>query len=383
MGFVELYSLIMLLFLVMYAVIIIAFTIGLKRVQSRTNSGTHISFVSVIIPVRNERNHIMRVLEEMRCQDFPGSQMQVIVADDFSEDYTMDFASQFANQFPVFPLVLVPSDYTEGAKSGKKSAIERAVRLANGEILLFTDADTFHGPCWVTSMVAAFKYSSLQMALGPVVFSNTKNILQKIQSLEFIGLMATTAGSAGLGYPVMCNGANLAYRRNAFFEAGGFEGNLQYSSGDDQFIMSSIRKRYGGKAITFNYDPLAVVSTEPEQTLIGFIHQRMRWVSKIPGYRDRAMILTGLVTYLLHSLLMTGIFLGFFFPRLFFLSLLMWLVKILLEHTMVKIMMLFFGKQELHGYYFIAQTFQLVYVPLIGILGLIMPHRWKGRSGVR
>jgi cellulose synthase/poly-beta-1,6-N-acetylglucosamine synthase-like glycosyltransferase len=317
----------------------------------------------------------------MRTQDFRDTQMEVIVSDDYSDDHTMEFAGRFARQFPEFPLVLVSSANAPQRAFGKKKAIERAVTQARGEILLFTDADTFHGSSWITCMVKNFKNESQQMVLGPVVFFREKNLLQKIQSLEFLGLMATTAGSAGLGYPVMCNGANLAYRRQAFHETGGFSGNQQYRSGDDQFMMSSIRKHYRKHAISFNFDPLAIVSTIPESTLTGFFHQRIRWVSKSPGYSDRAVLLTGSVTYLLHVLLLAGFFLGLWNPRIFVLSLVLWLLKILLEYPMVMIMMRFSTKQEFRGYYFVAQVFQLIYLPVVGILGLILPYRWKGRSG--
>jgi hypothetical protein len=53
----------------------------------------------------------------------------------------------------------------------------------------------------------------------------------------------------------------------------------------------------------------------------------------------------------------------------------------LLEFPMVGIMARFFGKRKLIGYYFIAQVFQLVYVPVAGMLGLVLPYRWKGRRG--
>jgi hypothetical protein len=48
---------------------------------------------------------------------------------------------------------------------------------------------------------------------------------------------------------------------------------------------------------------------------------------------------------------------------------------------MVWIMTRFSGKRNLAGYYFIAQAFQLGYVPVVGLLGLFLPYRWKGRKG--
>jgi len=405
MGFEEIFGFTMILFLAVYGFIIMAFTASLFHISKSANqqisplihrpintsfnphipesSNFQLIIVSVIVAVRNEGNHILRLLEEMRTQDFRDVQMEVIISDDYSEDHTMEFAGRFARQFPGFPLALISSELAPQGAFGKKKAIERAVKQARGEVLLFTDADTFHGSSWITSMVKNFKNKSQQMILGPVFFCNEKNLLQKIQTLEFLGLMATTAGSAGLGYPVMCNGANLAYRRHAFYETGGFSGNQQYGSGDDQFMMSAIRKQYGKRAIYFNFDPLAIVTTIPESTLTGFFHQRIRWVSKSRGYSDRAVLLTGLVTYMLHVLLLPGFFLGLWNSRILILSLVLWLVKILMEYPMVGIMSRFSAKQEFRGYYFIAQVFQLIYVPLAGILGLILPYRWKGRSGGR
>jgi cellulose synthase/poly-beta-1,6-N-acetylglucosamine synthase-like glycosyltransferase len=377
------FELILLLLLGCYGSLIGFFTFGLIRIarSKHKHASHHEVFVSVIIPVRNEASNILRLLEEIREQDFSGQSMEVIVADDYSEDDTMALSFQYATEHPDFVLVLVPSPQPELNATGKKRAIERAVAVAKGEILLFTDADTYRGKEWITSMVAGFDVAGIQMVPGPVYYSQEKNLLQKIQSLEFLGLMGTTAGSAAMGYPVMCNGANLAYRRDAFFQTGGFTDNLRYRSGDDQFMMSQIRKHYGNGALRFNMDMKGAVSTQAEATFTGFLQQRIRWVSKSPGYRDPVVILTGAVTYLTQVFLLTGMLLGFLNSGILYFSMFLWLVKILLEYPMVWLMIRFFGKQTLTKHYFIAQVFQLVYVPVAGLLGMMVPYRWKGRKG--
>ena len=401
MGLEGIYCLMLVIVLVTYGSIIVAFTFGLIKQFGQKNNPLFSLFrhfaispsppvmqspchpVTIILPVRNESGNITRILSELRNQDYPLNLMEIIVTDDFSDDDTMDLAGRFAKQFPEVPLVLLYPEKGNPEETGKKRAITRAVNLAKGDLLLCTDADTMHGPGWISSMVAGFVSEKIQMVLGPVTFTNERNLLQKIQSLEFMGLMGSTAGSAGLGYPVMCNGANLGYRRKAFVETGGFTGNLKYRSGDDQFLMSSIRRHYGSKAIVFNSNSRAVLSTEPESSLSGFLNQRIRWVSKSRGYRDPVVIAVGIVTWLVNFLLLTGIIVGFFFPAILLTSLVLWLIKILLEYPLVRIMIRFFGKKELYGYYFIAQVFQLVYVVLTGILGLFLPYRWKGRTSQR
>ena len=390
-DFASVYGLLMAMFLVLYLSIIFMFTVGLKKClnTSRTRKKQvdhsamteHGCVVSVIIPVRNESLHILRILEEMQQQDFPAHLLEIIVVDDYSEDETIACADSFARQFPGFPLVLVPSDQLAGEMAGKKMAIERAVAQAKGSIMLCTDADTFHHPGWISSMAGFFEQQQTQMVLGPVVLNNGINLLQKVQALEFSGIMGTTAGSANLGYPVMCNGANLAYRRSAFLGIGGYRGNLQFPSGDDQFLLSSVRKQYGKYSVKFNHDPAAIVDTEPEATLAGFLNQRIRWVSKSRGYRDPVVLTVGAVTYLIHFFLLAGFVLGLFFPKILLLALILWLVKITGEFPMVWLMSGFFGKKGLLRYYLIAQVFQLFYVAMAGVAGLFLPYQWKGRKG--
>ena len=391
MGFEDVFTLLLVLVLFIHGFTILAFTVGVLNTGRLIGShpGTLLNpssphpghTVSVIIPVRNETSHILRILEEMRNQDFPVNLLEVIVVDDFSDDSSMAYAEWFAKQFPEFPLVLISSATLERKAFGKKRAIERAVAKAKGEIILCTDADTMHGSGWISAMAGSFGLIQPQMVLGPVVFCQEKNLLQKIQTLEFMGIIGTTAGSACLGYPVMCNGANLGYRRAAFIATGGYSGNLQFGSGDDQFLMNSIRKHFGQHAIIYTNDRSAIVSTEPEASLIGFLNQRLRWVSKSRGYSDPVVIAVGMVTWFIHFLLLSGMVLGMFFREILVLSLALWLIKILLEYPMVWLMMRFFRKKELSGYYFIAQVFQLVYVVLVGMLGLFLPYRWKGRKG--
>jgi cellulose synthase/poly-beta-1,6-N-acetylglucosamine synthase-like glycosyltransferase len=320
-------------------------------------------------------------LDEIRGQNFPVNQMEVIVTDDYSEDATMAMSEKYACEYPGFPLKLVHPTQADPGAPGKKKAIERAVAMAKGEILLFTDADTIRGNGWISSMVSCFRSPAIQMVMGPVYFNQQKNLLQKIQSLEFMGLMGTTAGSAALGYPVMCNGANLAYKRIAFLQTGGFSANQGFASGDDQFMMSAIRKTYGKESLVFNFNRRSEVGTEPEATLAGFFQQRIRWVSKSRGYRDPVVLFVGIITYFTHLLLLAGIVSGVFLPVILFLSLLLWVAKMLMEYPMIWLMNRFFGQHRLTGYYLPAQIFQLVYVPLAGMLGLFLPYRWKGRKG--
>ena len=314
-------------------------------------------------------------------QDYPLNLLQVIVSDDFSDDGTREQVLKFANQHPEISVVLVIPSVDDPGQSGKKMTVTRAISRSTGDIILATDGDTWRSSGWVRSMTREFADQSVMMTLGPVTYPAGSSLLQEMQRYEFAGIMGSTAGAAAVGQPVMCNGANLAYRRTTFEAVGGFRDNLQFSSGDDQFLMDSVKRMYGGKSIRFVFDREAMVKTDAEQTIPGFIHQRIRWMSKSRGYRDPIVIITGLATLLLVFLIFVGMTVGFFFPRIFGISCLMLLIKLMADLLMVKPVFDLSGSRINPVYYILAHIFQVLYVPVLSVAALFMPFRWKGRRG--
>jgi cellulose synthase/poly-beta-1,6-N-acetylglucosamine synthase-like glycosyltransferase len=219
------------------------------------------------------------------------------------------------------------------------------------------------------------------MALGPVFFNHRGSFLQKLQELEFFGIMGITAGSAALGIPVMANGANLCFRRDVFTMVGGYQRDSHFASGDDQFLMMSVKKQYGPGSVKFNFNLDAAIFTTAEKDLKGFFHQRIRWVSKSRGYRDGWVVLTGLVAGLTTLSLFAGVAWSVvnFSGALFIMVSGFWLVKIFSDLPMVLKMRKFSGSKVGLGYYIPAQLFQLVYAPLAGVASLFFRSRWKGR----
>lgn len=381
---------VLLVFTAAYCLLMLHFAWGLYSLRSAgkaAEAGKSMGFsekpvrVSVIIPVRNEVHTIDSLLEQMVAQDYPPEAVEFLVSDDFSEDATCERVMQWVQRSSEKGIRLVrPCDARE-EMPGKKAAIARAVAEATGDLLLFTDADTHRGPHWITTMAGAWKESKGEMVLGPVMFSGEKNLLQKIQTLEFLGIMGVTAGAVASGKPVMCNGANLACTRRAFVATGGYYGNEQFRSGDDQFLMLKVKNKYSARAIHFCYDPYALVSTEPVRTLAAFAHQRLRWISKGKGYRDPFTLFTALETYLTQLLLLTFWIAGLWVHGLLPWCGALWLIKILVDYLLVARMAGFCKKTGLEHHYFLAQLFQLFYVPLSGLLVWLLPFKWKGRTG--
>ncbi len=89
---------------------------------------THnVCFLSVVVPTLNEELNIGRTLRYIRCFD---PLAELIVVDGGSSDKTVQIAKKFANQ------VIVKKTKTIGA------ARNLGAKAANGEVILFVDADT-------------------------------------------------------------------------------------------------------------------------------------------------------------------------------------------------------------------------------------------------
>ena len=112
--------------------------------------------VSVILPARNEGRYIARCLDSLLAQDYPN--FEIIAINDSSTDRTSEIMNAYAaNDLRVMPIDASPKP--EGW-TGKNWACYQGYLRAQGELLMFTDADTKHLP------------SAMSFAVGQIVSQN-------------------------------------------------------------------------------------------------------------------------------------------------------------------------------------------------------------------
>jgi chlorobactene glucosyltransferase len=104
--------------------------------------------VSVVIPARNEARNIEQCVRSVLSSDYP--RLDVTVVDDGSTDGTGDIARRAVNDER---LRVIESGALPQGWFGKQWACESGARASNGEVLLFTDADTIHSPDLITRSV--------------------------------------------------------------------------------------------------------------------------------------------------------------------------------------------------------------------------------------
>lgn len=332
--------------------------------------------ISVIIPVRNEEANIIPLLQDLERQHYPKELIEVLVVDDHSEDSTVKLVNEYIASSHLNIRLLLLEVYP--AMQLKKAAVQKGVELAQGELLVFTDGDCRVGPEWLRQYAYTYQMQQPYFISGPVSFHNTTSLFERMQLVEFSSLIGIGGASIGMGKPNMCNGANLAYRKDVFDSVAGFAGNEGIASGDDEFLLHKVHEQYPGKVV-FLKNAKALVYTSARKTLASFVSQRVRWASKWKSYQSLQVQGVALAVFLVNFLLFMAIVLviaGSLPLWVFFGA---YLAKFTVDYLFLKQVLGFLGKQK---YLWYMLPLQLVYVPYVvftGFIGLFGRYRWKGR----
>lgn len=236
--------------------------------------------VSVIIVSRNEADNLRKLLLVLVNQNYPKNLYEVIVADDDSEDDTEEVVAMYKdNEVSVRYMHILGR---EKAISPKKQALEKAIQASNGELILTTDADCIVPTTWIEKMVEAFA-DDVSMVAG---YSRTQlndwageSLLHKYEHFDFAATYMVLGGGYTIGRSWACIGQNLAYRRSAFEDVGGFDQIRHLISGDDVNLMQLMRRK--GHKIIFNFNPKSYVYTRPVGSWKKLVNQRSRWASNM------------------------------------------------------------------------------------------------------
>lgn len=331
--------------------------------------------ISVLIAARNEEDNITRTLDCIVNQDFPKELLQIIVVDDHSTDNTAAIVASYASR----GVTLLQLNEGDKLNSYKKLAISRAIAQASGEIIVTTDADCRMGTNWLRTVVSYFEETGAYMVSSPVAYSEEKSYFERLQTLEFLYLIGLGAAGIGNKNPTTCNGANLAYRRDLFYEMGGFNGIDNLASGDDELFLHKVAEKYAEK-IGFCKSKDAIVYTDAKATLSGFISQRRRWASKSTKYRDKRVVWLGVSIWLFNLSLIAGLIQFIIdLPNVNVLFLVAFGMKVLAELAFIYPLCGLVNRHALLVNLFPLSFIHAVYLVYIGVAGNVGKYDWKGR----
>ena len=256
----------------------------------------------------------------------------------------------------------------------------QALAEAKGALILVTDADCRLLPDWIRCLVSYYEKERPKMILGPVLLAPSETLFERFQTLEHLSLMGSTAGAAALAMPIMCNGANMVYEREAALDVAALRKDVALVSGDDMFLMQAIAKKFGTKSVRFIRNEQCIVTTYPSKTVSDFFKQRARWVSKSKGYTSLRIIATALIVFLFNLSIVTLFVFSFFVPALWIFVLLFLLLKTLVDFPLLYRMCTFMKQQKLIRFIIPLELIYPFYVVLSAVLGLFGKPFWKGRK---
>jgi cellulose synthase/poly-beta-1,6-N-acetylglucosamine synthase-like glycosyltransferase len=345
---------------------------ALKR--PKISSGNFTTKVTILIAARNEETRINYTIDDILAQDYPKHLTEIIMVDDHSTDRTAEIIRSYADK----GVKLLQLNEDKPLNSYKKKAIAQAISLSTGDLMVATDADCRMGNKWLSSIVNYFETGDMVMISSPVAYFEERSLFEYMQTLEFAYLIGIGAAFIGNGRASTCNGANLAYRKDVFYEVGGFKGIDDLASGDDELLLQKVAVHYPGR-IGFLKLREAIVYTHAKHTLNEFLQQRRRWASKSTKYKDKKIVALAVGIWLFNVSLLVNAGLGFY--NVYFLKLfaLQFLLKYLFEVVFLLPITAFLKRTGLVSLLILLIPIHIIYFVYIGFMGNSRKYIWKGR----
>lgn len=216
-------------------------------------------FVSIVIPAFDEDTHIARAIDCALSQDYPS--FEVIVVDDGSRDLTKYVAGRFGS-------VLI----SLRKNGGKAAALNAGLRQAKGDIIVFSDSDSFLDKSALRRIVRHFANQKVGAVAGRVELERSATLAQKLQSLEYIfsqAIMKVAQTGSGASISV-CPGPICAFRRPLLVELGGVTNRTLAE--DFDLTLAAVELDHD-----VVFEPDAVAYTVAPSTWRQLFRQRVRW----------------------------------------------------------------------------------------------------------
>ena len=272
--------------------------IGILRLLKRQKHEINIPndnnpFVTVIVSARNEADSIGKCLKCLINQTYPSSRYEVIPVNDASKDQTMEIINDYMLEDDrVKPINIKPE---QRQKQGKINAIDKGILNAKGEIIITTDADTWMGTEWISTMVGSFN-NSTGFVLGITLDEMSNNPVHAFQALDGIGICVISAALAEMNNPITCRGTNLAFRKDVYFQVSEQVLHLSTTQGNREWLMQEINNSTNWR-ITQQVDPGSFVYTSSPDNWMALINQRARWAATGKYYTKLSVRLYLIIIY--------------------------------------------------------------------------------------
>ncbi len=301
MGFLSLLVLLYCIVMLFYAFRFKAYTPQDLEDKSPQNS------FSIIIPFRNEAQHLPQLLKSISALNYPPSLFEILLIDDHSEDDSKAICEQWLTKNTRLNISILKNQNL--AQSPKKSAIMTALEVAEKDYILTTDADCLLPEEWLLHFDEHLQNNASDLVAGPVRIIEDANFWTKFQVLDMMSLQVIGLASFKTPSALFCNAANLCYRTQVLKDIQAFDKHKDITSGDDVFNLEAFQKQ--GKAVSALVHSDATVWTKAEEDFQSLTQQRIRWASKAKFYSNTLLVALGVLVLLTNLGLILSLIFGF------------------------------------------------------------------------
>lgn len=363
---------------IIYFILIITLIFGFDNIEDIQNKNTAPkNTFSIVIPFRNEAHNLPSLLNSLSAIKYPVNLFEILLINDESNDDYKQIIEDFVRQNPNMDFSLIHSIKT--TKSPKKDAITLAIKQSKFEWIVTTDADCNVPTLWLQLFNQHIEEKQPLLICAPVKFKAQNSFLYHFQNLNFTSLIGSTIGGFGLKKPFMCNGANLCYKKETFFEVKGFEGNSMIASGDDVFLLEKINSAFPNKTCYLKSKE-AIVLTNSENSLNSFFNQQIRWASKSTAYKSNFSKFIGLTVFTMNFVLIMGIIATILNPILWKYLFVIFVQKLVSDFILISKTATFLSNQHPLKHYTVTSLVYPFFIVFTAFFLLLKNYEWKGRN---
>ncbi|MHB1426120.1 MAG: glycosyltransferase family 2 protein [Gemmataceae bacterium] len=220
--------------------------------------------ISAILCTHNRADYLERALKSLAEQALPPEQFEVVVVDNASTDRTAEVSREWIERLSHF-------HYVREDRLGLSQARNRGIAASRAPYLAYLDDDTRADRDWLKQLLHTFEVSESPPAcIGGRVWLDWETGAPAWLPARYYSLYTFVDYGTEerlLGEHEYLVGANLAFRRDALVELGGFDTNLgrkgsMLLSGEESAIVNRLRQRglpvyYCGSAVVWHAVPPA------------------------------------------------------------------------------------------------------------------------------
>lgn len=229
--------------------------------------------VSVMIPAWNEECGLLNTVKTLLESTY--KHLEIVVVNDGSTDGSDAMMRAFMAKYTKEMAGVPPHEqirivYQYQRNTGKGGALNTAISLAHGDLLVSVDADCIVHQDAIAAFVDAFRDPRVMAAVGNVRIGNVGTLVGTVQHLEFLFSFYFKKSDSLLNTIYIIGGAAGTFRKEVFDKLGGYN-----TANITEDIELSVRIQAQGWRIV--YCPDALIYTEGASSIQGLMKQRLRW----------------------------------------------------------------------------------------------------------